>query len=502
MAKTRAQKAKLSMIFSLCSQVISAICGFVIPKLMLRAYGSEMYGATTSIAQFLSYITLLEGGIGSVARAALYKPLADREYDAINSIYSEIQHFFRSITLMFLLYTALLSVGYKYIAHLDQLGLPYVASLVIVISISTIAQYYFGISNSILLQADQRQYINSITTILTTVVNTVLIIALIHTNVDILVVKFGSSCAFILKPVILSIYARKNYHLRKANRTEESKKALDQKWTALGQHIAYFINSNTDVFVLTVFANVTLVAVYSIYHLIVATIRNIVISFTSGMEALFGNMIAKNENINSVFNMYETLLSVISTVLFSTTAAVIVPFIKVYMSGVDDANYIEPVFGILLTLAFYAYCLREPYGAVVYAAGHFKQTKIAAYGEAVLNIGLSILLVIKFGLIGVAIGTLVAMVFRTVYYAFYISKNICSRPFSLFVKRQGINILNFAAVFLCGNWFSKIIKAFSYFTWALLGVEVIVIAGVITIAINTIFYRESMKSILKRFIKA
>ena len=58
--KTRTQKAKLNMFFSLLQQGIAFVCGLIVPKMMLNAFGSDAYGTTASIATFLAYITLLE----------------------------------------------------------------------------------------------------------------------------------------------------------------------------------------------------------------------------------------------------------------------------------------------------------------------------------------------------------------------------------------------------------------------------------------------------------
>lgn len=59
---TRAKRAKLNIVVSLGCQIIVLICGLVIPRSMIGNFGSEAYGATASISQFLAYITLLEGG--------------------------------------------------------------------------------------------------------------------------------------------------------------------------------------------------------------------------------------------------------------------------------------------------------------------------------------------------------------------------------------------------------------------------------------------------------
>lgn len=68
------------------------------------------------------------------------------------------------------------------------------------------------------------------------------------------------------------------------------------------------------------------------------------------------------------------------------------------------------------------------------AAGHYKQTQWSAIIEAGINVVVSVILVFKFSLIGVAIGTLAAMAYRTVYLALYLRKNILYRKLRYFFK--------------------------------------------------------------------
>ena len=96
-----------SMLTSLLSQAISVFCGIVLPRVLIGQYGSELYGASTSISQFLGYIAILEGGIGGVARAALYKPLAENDKERISEIVIYIQRFFRIIAIIFCFYKLL-----------------------------------------------------------------------------------------------------------------------------------------------------------------------------------------------------------------------------------------------------------------------------------------------------------------------------------------------------------------------------------------------------------
>ena len=56
----RSKKAIKNILVSLFQQIITIICGLVLPKAILGAYGSSVNGLISSITQFLTYITLLE----------------------------------------------------------------------------------------------------------------------------------------------------------------------------------------------------------------------------------------------------------------------------------------------------------------------------------------------------------------------------------------------------------------------------------------------------------
>lgn len=498
MAGSRQKKAKLNIATSLLGQFVALICGLIVPRLMIRTFGSEVYGATTSIAQFLAYITLLEGGIGGVARAALYKPLADNDILAISKVQSEIQRFFRVVGYVFTAYVLIVACSFKYISHTEVLDWTTSFLLVLVISISTFGQYFIGISNAVLLQAAQKTYINQVLNSLTVILNTVGIVLLVKLDCSIITVKLVSSCIFILRPVILWLYVKRSYKLVKCKKTEE--KHLKQKWEGLGQHLAYYLHSHTDIAVLTVFMDLKAVAVYGVYNMVIAHMQSLCTAFATGMEALFGDMLAKEEHekLHKTFSYYETLISIVTITLFSVCAVLIVPFIKIYTKGVADVNYIQPVFAILMIVSASLYCLRSPYHCAVIAAGHFKQTSWAAYGEAAINIVFSIALVNWLGLCGVIIATVAATAFRFGYYVIYLSKNIMNRSIWLFAKRMCVNILAFVAVFVLGSLAVAKLEMHNYLRWATGGVIVTAIAFVIVMALNIIVYKNDLKQIWKR----
>ena len=91
----RTQKLKLNTVTSLVNQIVLIICGFIVPVLILHAFGSAVNGLVNSITQFLGFISLLELGVGAVVQSALYKPLADKDNASVSRIYVSANRFFR-----------------------------------------------------------------------------------------------------------------------------------------------------------------------------------------------------------------------------------------------------------------------------------------------------------------------------------------------------------------------------------------------------------------------
>ncbi len=501
MVQTRSTRAKLNILVSFGTQIVTLICGLIIPKAMISAFGSETYGATASIAQFLSYIALLEGGIGGVARAALYKPLAENNKNGISEVVCEIKRLFRIVAYIFVAYVLVLACCFKKISEVKSLEWTTSFLLVLVISISTFAQYFIGISYSVLLQAAQKTYITHLISVFATVFNAALTVILINLDFNILIVKLGSACVFVLRPILMWLYVRKQYG--KLTCKTRNKNLLSQKWSGMGQHLAYFLHSHTDIAILTLCSELKLVSVYSIYNMVVAQIQTFTSSFSTGMEALFGDMLAKKEHkqLDRTFTLYDSLISFVSVVLFSAVLVLIVPFVKLYTKGINDANYIYPFFAVILTLSSFIYCLRMPYHSVIISAGHFKQTRAAAYGEALINIVLSLILVNKFGLNGVAIGTLAATMFRFGFYVVYLSKHIINRSLIHFVKRFSVNSVAVAASTLLCYFLSRKIKINNYLEWATFAALTMVVIIVVTSALYLIFYKKDVGFIFGKILK-
>lgn len=490
------KKVLLNVITSLFLQVVLVINGFILPRLLLSFFGSDVNGLVSSLNQFLGYIQLVEGGLSGVILSTLYNPLANKDFDRVNTIVNTARSFFRKIGIAYIIYAIAVGIIYPIIVK-SQFSFTFVFLLTIILTVSLFSQYYFSLPYRLLLQADQKLYVVSISQIIITIINLILAILSLKIYPSVHILKLLNGIMYFLQPLIFWRYTQKHYDLDKNAKLDNA--ALEQRWDGFGQNLAYFIHTNTDAIVISLFLTLKDVSVYAVYFLVVNSLKNLIIAVSNGIIPTLGIKMnsQKKEDFGKSFELYEFIMFSISTIVYSCAIILIVPFVMLYTKGVNDANYYHPIFGVILILAEMIYCLRDPYVSITYAAGHFKQTSKYAYIEAFLNILISIILVNYIGIMGVALGTLISMLYRLFFQIIYASKNFINRKSVIALKnlivfmicpaiaiciyRYFINIKHLNQIIICGFVF------FAFFS-------------IITVIIGFIAYRPIIEGLFHRLL--
>ena len=147
----------LNISTSLLQKFVETIYYFLIPILIIKKFGSEVNGLISSIEQFVSYIVLLELGLGPVVKYALFKPLAEKNSKEIGKVLGATNRFFKRIVYIFLIYLVFLCIIYPGV--IDNFDYWYTFTLIIIVSLGRIFEYYIGMTYKLFLQADQKNYI-------------------------------------------------------------------------------------------------------------------------------------------------------------------------------------------------------------------------------------------------------------------------------------------------------------------------------------------------------
>ena len=136
---SREKKLRLNTYVALLYQVVTVICGFILPKVIIPYFGSATNGLISSITQFLTIITLCECGVGAVVQSALYKPLAEKDEESISKIMVSANRFFNLIMKILAIYIGLLMILYPIIIKEEyKFGWIYTSSLILIKLYSTI----------------------------------------------------------------------------------------------------------------------------------------------------------------------------------------------------------------------------------------------------------------------------------------------------------------------------------------------------------------------------
>ena len=140
------------------------------------------------------------------------------------------------------------------------------------------------------------------------------------------------------------------------------------------------------------------------------------------------------------------------------------------------------------------YCVTLPCYNLPIAAGKLKESRVGAYGEAIIAVVVSIALVFWNPLVGVGIGLLAAMLFKGIYLIIFSARYILQiHSWKLLCDFFGtVMVLSMMA---CGGiYISHYLPIDNYFSWALHGVGFVILMGAAAILIGKVLYPEMAKS--------
>lgn len=488
----------INVVSTLLLQVVTFLSGFIVPKLILSTFGSETNGLVLSLNQFLNYIALIEGGINGVVIASLYGPLVKKDNEKISSIIKTSNNFLRKIGAVLIIYSVLLAVVFPFITR-SSFSWPFIFTLTLIMSIKLFIQYCFSFTFRNLLSADKRVYLVSLvqTVLLLLEMGSAILVVKLFPSVHIL--KLASALVFVLQPLLYGGFVKKHYDLDK--KAPVDKKLMANRWDGLAINTAAFIHNNTDIAIISIFRSLQEASVYGVYALVTSGLKTISQSLWKALGPSIGKIQASGDKkeLNEKFDTFEFITLFLVFFVFSVAGLLITPFVGIYTSGVSDGDYFQPVFGILLVMAEAMYVIREPYVNLAYSANKFKDLRACAIMEAILNIIISLSLVSSLGLIGIAIGTLVAMSYRTIYQVWYLKGHLINRPFKIFIKNLTIfTIPTIILEMICARFFTD--NSGTILGWLLHATVYCILFGIVYILISLIFFRPQVKE-LKNYLR-
>ena len=370
-----------------------------------------------------------------------------------------------------------------------------VAFMVLLSGVSSLVSFLFYGKFILLLQADGRSYITSSIGLFNYIAVNAVKIILILAGFPFIAVYVGSALLTAVMALVYFLYKKKCYPWQDLS-VKPNLNAISQSKNVLVHQISNIVCNSTDVLVLTyIVKDLKLVSVYNIYIMIFDAVKSLIINIFSSVNFIMGQTYnSDTELYRKYHHIYEIMDISVSFALYSVAFIMINPFLEVYTKGITDITYVDKYLPLLFALIKLLASVREPASQLINYAGHFRQTQWRSVAEAAVNVVISVICSIYLGIYGVLIGTVAALLYRTIDMYVYTSKRFLNRSVFVSLKQWIVYLGAFAVVIFANS--KLILHASGYFDFFLKAAVCAVIISVFYAIVTCVFYRKTVRNII------
>ena len=478
-------------------QVIMMISGFVVPKIMIDVYGSEVNGLVTSITMLVGYVMLVEMGLGASLVYSLYKPLADADTAAINSILVASRNFYYKTGFLFLAIVAVVSAVYPMLVSCSAVSDIEICILFFLVAANGVLEFFTLAKYRALLTADQKTYVAAVATAVQVLTQMAIIAVFAYGGFSIVQVRVLVLFSLFLRSIILWGYCKVKYPFIDFS-AKPNYGALSNRYDAFYFQMVGVVHNTAPILIVTFMMGFGDVSVYSVYNLVYMGVLALLSVFITGLHAGFGDLLARGERekFKRAFNQFEFSYGILIAVIYATMWIAYMPFMKVYIPHAD-INYQYPEIAALMTINGIVYNLKTPYGMLTNAAGKFRESRWQISIQAAIEIVCGIIFCYFWGINGVVCASILSNVYRDVDFVFFTPKHLTHFGF-------GYSLKIWARVFICIALSILAFKAVpdfgsgGYAMWVLYTIAAFLASLAVALAVNILIDFDMFKNTLKR----
>lgn len=403
------KNAKVALIF----YFINLVLQFFSRKVFLDYLGAEVLGLNTTAQNLIGFLNLAELGIGGAIAFTLYRPLYEKNTQAINEIVSVQGWLYRRVAYVVIAGACILMCFFPWIFAKAQVPLWYAYGSFIVLLVSALLGYFVNY-RQIVLTADQKEYKITLNVQGFKVIKVLLqIVAIYFLSNGYVYWMILELMMAIVTAVTIEYVLRREYpwlHPQPEFGWKLKKKHSEiiKKTKQLFFHkIGGFAFTQSSSIIIYAYASLSLVAIYGNYMLIAIGIQMLINAIFNSINAGIGNLVAENnkEHTLSVFNELFSLRFFIVLVVCYGYYMLVNPFITLW---IGEEYLLDHTALLLITSVLFIDLVRSIIDSFNNAYGLF-QDVWATLTEACINIGCSIWFGSMWGLHGILAGGLISL---------------------------------------------------------------------------------------------
>jgi len=396
--------------------LVNGLLGIIVTRQIISRFGSDFNGLNSTVNQIINVLLILEGGFALASNVALFAPISSGDYATANGIMKATRNKFRSIGIIFLLAGTVIAIAYSFAVN-TGLSREFVFTVIMMAVVPQAVNLYFSTTYRVLLQTQQKEYVISAFTALTIGAGHIANIIMIRHGGQMWMVRFITMAFALLNSLLIVGYTRRTnsfIDLSQGAKPELIKGTGD----VMAQKITGVIYTSWPIVFLSISRNggTMLASVYAVYNSVFVMIKALLHAAIDAPRLGFGQMLTERsrEEVWPVYKQYEFLAIIFTFIAMTTGAALIMPFIRLYTSGIDDINYYDLTIAILMILIGMVEMIHIPSGHLINMSGNFRISKyFQIIACAVLIVSMSVLGML-YGVYGMLVSLLVVAILLAV----------------------------------------------------------------------------------------
>lgn len=448
--KSRLGYATQNAAWGILQNIVVQILRFISRTVFIYTIGITYLGINGLFSNILGFLSFAELGIGSAINFSLYEPLATNNIEKIKTIMRVYKKAYHMIALII---GASGLALIPFLPHIikDADGIKNIEVYYLIALFNTVSSYFISYKTS-LIAADQKGYmITRITIVFQIIITFVQIVVLLvwRSYIGYLLVN---TVIPIFEKLIDNFYINKKYPYLLEKKIfpldKEEKGTIIRNVKGLVFHqVGTVCVTQTDSIIISAFISVVLVGIVSNYSLIISTITGLVSVVFTGMQAGFGNVVATEsvDKSEDIFLKCSFLAFMLYGFCFVELLFLLTPAIRIW---IGNEQTISPFVVLLLCFSMFITGLRKPFDVMKSAAGVFYQDRWVPIVESAVNLIVSIIGVMLWGLPGVYIGTICSSVVWIIARPIVVYKCIFKKSSTSYFKKYVSQLIFIFSVIL------------------------------------------------------
>lgn len=491
--------------FGVAAQVVISLLGFLSRTIFIRILSEEYLGINGLYASVLSVLSLTELGLSDIVVYSLYKPLAQGDEKQLTALMGYYKTVYRIIALaVAVIGLALIPVLRLLVkSEIDQFHLVLYYLMFLANSVCS----YLLVYKSSIIHADQKRYLISRYEMLFKFLTVSLQVVCLLLFRNFTVYLFVQIAMTVSNNLYISRKADQLYPFlkKKESLDKERKKSIfrDVRYMFSYKAGGQMLNSTDNLYISSLISTAT-VGVYDNYVMIQGMVSAYTTIISQSVLGSLGNLnaTAEPQQKKQVFDAYSMAFTWIATFCTASLLVMYNPFIRLWAGE----NWLFPMQTVaVICLNFFLPNVLVPVWNFRNTTGLFRETKNILLYAAAINLVLSYVLGVRWGLTGILAATSVSRLLTSFWFEPYIlHKKVFGTSSAPYFLRQGVHLAIVAASFCFISWVSALAKLGAWGDFFLKGILCVIVPNVLVLLVNgrTESFRYLKNKVLKKLGKS